>query len=187
MSSHATQKNPQRPVHRDEASVDDYYANPCLELISRHPEIAERPDVLERYWIATQGLPVRKAAKVVGKGLTMIDEWAALLEEGGPANLAKRSTLPHGVRTREKRTRALVALITRLRNRSFAWGRDKIKRYLRRRDWEVSEAIIGRIIGDLLSRNKIKPIIAARRKVVRDGRRWKSKGRKGRSRSASTP
>jgi len=47
-------------------AVDDYYANPCTELSSRHPEIAERLDVLERYWVATQGLPVRKAAKVVG-------------------------------------------------------------------------------------------------------------------------
>jgi len=91
--------------------------------------------VLERYWVATQGLPVRKAAKVVGKGLTTIDEWVARLEEGGPANLARRSKRPHKVRPREKRTRALVALITRLRNRHFAWDRDKIKRYLRRRGW----------------------------------------------------
>jgi len=34
-------------------AVDDYCANPCPELISRHPEIAEHLDVLERYWVAT--------------------------------------------------------------------------------------------------------------------------------------
>jgi len=159
-------------------AVDDYYANPCPELSSRHLEIAERLEVLERYWVETQGLPVRKAAKAVGKRLATIDEWVARLEEGDPANLAKRSTRPHNVRPREKRTRALVALITRLRNRRFAQGRDKIKRYLRRRGWEVSEATIGRIIGDLLSRNKIKPIIAAKCKGVRDDETVKKQRKK---------
>jgi len=47
-------------------AIDDHYANPCPELSARHPEIAERLGVLERYWVATQDLPVRKAAKVVG-------------------------------------------------------------------------------------------------------------------------
>jgi len=111
-------------------AVDDHYANPCPELISRHPEIAERLDVLERYWVATQDLPVRKAAKVVGKGLSTIDEWVARLEEGGPGNLAKRSARPHNMRPREKHTPELVALITELRNEHFAWGRDKIYYHL---------------------------------------------------------
>jgi len=72
--SHAAQMNPQGPVRAARQAVDDHCANPCPELISRHPEIAERLDRRERYWVATQGLPVRKAAKVVGKGLTTIDE-----------------------------------------------------------------------------------------------------------------
>jgi len=48
-------------------AVDDHYANPCPELISRHPEIAERLDVLERYWVATQetGVPAATARKLL--------------------------------------------------------------------------------------------------------------------------
>jgi len=130
----------------------DYYANPCTELRSLRPEIAERLDMLKGCWIANQGLPVRKAAEVVGNVLATIDEWGARFKEGSPANPAKQSTRPHNVHPHEKRTWALVVLITRLRKRRFAWGRGKIKRYLERRGWEVSEATIGRIIGDLLCR-----------------------------------
>jgi len=144
-SSHAAQKNPPKPVHRGEASCRYPLHQPVHELISQHLEILECMDVLERYWVATQGLPVRKTAKVLGKGLSMIDAWVVQLEESGSANLAKCSTRPHSVCPREKRTRDLAALITRLRNKRFAWGRDKIKCYLRSRSWDVSEATIGHI------------------------------------------
>jgi len=149
-------------------AVDDYYANHCPELSSRHPEIAERLDVLERCRVATQDLPVRKAAKVVGKGLAAIDEWVARLEEGGPANLAKRSTRPRNMRLRERRTPELVALITELRNERFAWGRDKIYHRLRDMGWEVSLTTIGRVIGEILREGEIEPIEAAKREVEQD-------------------
>jgi len=72
--------------------VDDHCANPCPELISRHPEIAGRLDVHEHCWVATQDLPVRKAAKVVGKGLSTIDEWGA--RSRSPANLETACRCP---------------------------------------------------------------------------------------------
>jgi len=65
-------------------AVDDHYGNPRSDLCSLHPEIAEHLDVLERYWISTQDLPVRKAAKAVGKELTTIHEWGTRLEETSP-------------------------------------------------------------------------------------------------------
>jgi len=47
--------------------------------------------MLERCRVATRGLQARKAAKVVGKGLTTTDEWVARLEEGDPANWLRSS------------------------------------------------------------------------------------------------
>jgi len=64
--SDAAHKNSQGRSATSGQAVDDYYANPCLELGPWCPEVAENPDVFERYRVATVDLPVRMAAKVAG-------------------------------------------------------------------------------------------------------------------------
>jgi len=139
-------------------AVDDHYANPCPELSSRHPEIAERLDVLERYWVATQDLPVRKAAKVVGKGLTTIDQWVARLEEGGPANLAKHSTRPKNIRKPDKRTPEVLTRIKKLREEHPSASRDLLYDLLRKDGLDMSKTTVGRVLRQLYDSGDLAPI-----------------------------
>jgi len=159
-------------------AIDEHYANPCPELTLRCPEIAGRLDALERCRVATQDLPVGKAANVVGNGLAIINEWVSRFEKSGPAKLVRRSTRPHNMGLRERRTPELVALITELRNKHFAWGRDKIYHRLLEMSWIVSLTIIGLILVELVREGKIKPIEPAKRIVAQDERGAKKLGQK---------
>jgi len=162
-------KNPPE-VHASPAryATHDDSTGLCPELPSRHPEIKERLDAIRRYREAKGRMTQLQAAEVVGHGLSTLKEWINLLEAGGPANFAKCSTRPHNTRPREKRTLELVVLISNLRNKHFAWGSDKIYSHLQNLGWEVSEATIDRIIGELLRKSKIKPIESAKRQVAQD-------------------
>jgi len=84
------------------------------------------------------------------------------------------------MRSRQKRVLDLVGLIVQSLSERLAWGRGKIYRHLGDMGWEVNEAIISRIIGELLRKGKIEPIIAANLPVVRakeDAKRMRQKYR----------
>jgi len=146
-------------------------ASLCPELTSRHPEIKERPDAIVRCRKASERMTHPQAAEVVGHGLSTLKGRIKLPEAGGSVNLAKRPTRPHNMRPREKRAPELVAQITEMRSERFAWGRDKICSRLRNLGWEISETAIGRIIGELLRKGKIKPIEPAKRQAPSRARR----------------
>jgi len=151
-------RNPKGLSAAARRAVDDHYVNPCPDLISLHPEIAERLGVLERYWVATQDMPVRKAAKAVGKGLSTIDQWVARLEEGGPANLAKRSTRPKNMRKPDKRTPEVLTRIKKLREEHPSASRDLLCDLLRKDGLNMSKTTISRVLRQLYDSGDLAPI-----------------------------
>ncbi len=97
------------------------------------------------------GLTVEQAARAVGVPVSTLRRW-----EKRPELLPTR---PRRCRRPELRRR-LESRVRELRMRFPAWGRGKIAAVLRREGTAVSDATVGRVIHDLVSRGRMAPVSA---------------------------
>ena len=115
-------------------------------LSSPEEETARRTDLVRRWRRAlADGLTVEQAARAVGVPQSTLHRW-----EKRPQRL---STRPH--RHRPAPRRQLESRVQELRERFPAWGRGKIAAVLRQEGNAVSDATVGRIIHDLVSRGRM--------------------------------
>ena len=115
-------------------------------------ETRMRADSVRRWRRARgDGLTVEQAARAVGVPLSTLRRW-----EKRPQLLPTR---PRRCR-RPALRRGLESRVRELRRRFPAWGRGKIAAMLRREGTAVSDATVGRVIHDLVSRGRMAPVSA---------------------------
>ena len=111
-----------------------------------------RADFVRRWRRARRdGLTVEQAARAVGVPLSTLRRW-----EKQPQLLPTR---PRRCRRPAPRRR-LESRVRELRMRFPAWGRGKIAAVLCREGTAVSDATVGRVIHDLVSRGRMAPVSA---------------------------
>ena len=134
---------------------------PSAEAAYRHRVVSTWEALRQR------GVPVDEACQVVGEARSNVYRWRDALRKFGPEGLVNRSRRPQRVR-RPTWSAQLVQAVLGFRERYPRWGKDKLVVLLRRRGWQVSTSMVGRILTNLKSRGVLRaapgPGIPARRR-----------------------
>lgn len=102
-----------------------------------------------------KGLSAVEAAKVLGLPRSTLYRWQRCLKEHGPRGLEARSSRPKK-RRQPTWTPELAEAVLALRQEHPRWGKDKLVVLLRRRGWQVSTSMVGRILTRLKARGVLR-------------------------------
>ena len=102
-----------------------------------------------------QGLSGSAAAQALGLPRSTLYRWHKALRDEGPAGLRSKSRRPRRVR-RPTWSVELSEAVQELRERFPRWGKDKLVVVLRRRGWQVSTSMTGRILTHLKAQRVLK-------------------------------
>ena len=102
-----------------------------------------------------QGLSGTAAAQALGLPRSTLYRWHKGLRDEGPSGLRSKSRRPRRVR-RPTWSVELSAAVLELRERFPRWGKDKLVVVLRRRGWQVSTSMTGRILTHLKAQGVLK-------------------------------
>lgn len=127
------------------------------DLISRHPEVAERLDAICCFRDAKTRMTVHDAAEAAGYPLSTLYSWDTQYD-GDPASLANLSRARKTLPERLARTPEITARIRELRKAS-PMGANGICDILLEEGWEISSSSVGRIIEELLKSGEIEPLV----------------------------
>ena len=102
-----------------------------------------------------QRLSGTAAAQALGLPRSTLYRWHKALRDEGPSGLRSKSRRPRRVR-RPTWSVELSAAVLELRERFPRWGKDKLVVVLRRRGWQVSTSMTGRILTHLKAQGVLK-------------------------------
>ena len=104
-----------------------------------------------------QGLSGSAAAQALGLPRSTLYRWHKALRDEGPSGLRSKSRRPRRVR-RPTWSVELSEAVLELRERFPRWGKDKLVVVLRRRGWQVSTSMTGRILTHLKAQRLRRPV-----------------------------
>ena len=118
------------------------------------PETLRKVEKVKTFLIL-QGrqVPVLEICSVINVSRSTIFRWVKYYKEGGPYALKSKSTKPHRFRCR-KWSKELIQIVLRYRKEFPAWGKNKLTIVLNRKNINVSESTVGRILAYLVKQGK---------------------------------
>ncbi len=129
-------------------------------LAAKTPQIeaARRRDAAARWRRAmSDGLTAEQAAKAIGVARATLYRWNERVE--------LRCRRPHRMR-KPRRPRELVLAVEGLRLDHPMWGKQKLGPILRKQGFAISDATVGRIVGELIRRGVVAKVAALIRKAA---------------------
>ena len=133
-----------------------FYQAGKTTVIDLPPEARERSRWVKCWHtLRQQGLTTSAAAEALGLPRSTLYRWDRSLRTEGPTGLLAKSRRPRRTRCPTWSPQISEAVLE-LRERYPRWGKDKLVVLLRRRGWQVSTSMTGRILAQLKARGLLK-------------------------------